>query len=287
MSKRSKRHHFVPKALQKYFCCDDGKIWYSQKGKNDKFLKPEKRNTTSTFQERNYYTVQENGRPSDIIEREFYGKIDNFLGEIIPYILECLDNKKTPIFDKEVKALLKDLVHKMIMRTPDFVHHDDFLAGRELIEDTISEAQNRGLSKTDIAEMAAKLGDVSYLKSQGRNIRIQGQISSSEKIDTFLKKYDFRWGICTGLNSLILSSRMVYRLGNGSSNGLKNHNTEIWFPLSPRVCLVLLRDKKNRIPTINEIPDIKVQEVNEYAAENSLSIASNYELILQSAMKNC
>jgi len=285
MSKRSKNHHFVPKVLQKQFATESGGIWYSKRSDD---LPPEKnffeapvlRNIGTTFRIRDYYTVGEGDGRSDIIEKKFYGDIDNYLGRVLPNILKMLENSKIPTFSGDALDSLTKVVLEMSKRTPDFTKHtDDIETGREIANSMLTALKDRSESADYIYALKA-LENPNKLKEMGRSVRVRGTILPSQKIEAALKDFSVRWAVSETHHSYILSSTMVYRIGNGGPNGISNPNMEFWMPVSPKVALVLVRDKNKKIPfKVVDTPD-HIRKVNEYAMKNSRNIASHSEQLL-------
>ena len=75
----------------------------------------------------------------------------------------------------------------------------------------------------------------------------------------------------------------IYRISNGTADRLGSENVEIWFPISPRYCLVLhaLKNSPNSIITW---PQRKVREVNEFIARESLEVGSHSNKLLRSVL---
>ncbi|MCU0801771.1 MAG: DUF4238 domain-containing protein, partial [Rhodobacteraceae bacterium] len=77
--KRAKAHHYIPKAILRHFLINDQQVWLSERVANGGFCEPTERNIDTVFVKKDYYTVLDNGSLSDKVEKDFYGKIDNFL----------------------------------------------------------------------------------------------------------------------------------------------------------------------------------------------------------------
>ncbi|UWS07613.1 DUF4238 domain-containing protein [Phaeobacter inhibens] len=283
VSKRIKNHHFVPKVLQKRFRTEDNRIWYSERGTDGRFSQPELRNIEKTFRIRNYYTVLENGQPSDAIERLFYGEIDNFLGDFIPEVLGIFDADKVPRLSEASLESARTVAMEMAKRTPEFVkqYESDQEIGQSLVESVLAGLED----ETDFEKRSHYLeilNDPALLRQYGRDVRVRATVKRSEKTAEALKDFKVRWAVSETHHSFILSSMMAYRIGNGGPNGLINPNMEIWLPISPKISMVLTRDKANRIPDrVVEAP-FHIREVNEYAARNSSQIASHSKRLIES-----
>lgn len=284
-SQRAKIHHFLPQTLQRPFRNDEGKIWYSESDNEGKFCKPELRNTSSTFKIRDYYTTVENGVLSDKIETEFYGVLDDFLANFLTEVHEVLNNGKTPDVSGGALSSIRKVLYHLIIRTPDFVKkYDDTTIGKEVIEATISDAEEAGLQDEKVAVLKADLTDSTKVRNLGRSVRAQGQASQSILVEEALKDFDVRFAVSRGKHSFILASQCAYRIGNGGHNGLNNPKMEIWMPISPKRALVLVRDKAKKIPMIVDEPRDHVRSVNEFAVRNAKQIASHSDTLLRSLL---
>ncbi|MBW4710297.1 DUF4238 domain-containing protein [Roseobacter sp. YSTF-M11] len=281
--KRAKIHHFLPMALQKYFLNEAGQIWYSERQPNGVFSAPELRNTSSTFKERDYYTVFEDGKLSDRIEREFYAVIDDFLGKFLEEIHSTLDKKKMPLVSGDALGSIQKVAYHLLVRTPEFAKkYDDYEIGKELLEGTLADAKSAKLSAAEIATVEAELNDEGHVRKVGRTIRVKGQASPTKKVMQALKLLDLRFAESYGKHSFILPSMGAYRIGNGGPSGLSNPNMEIWIPISPKRALVLLQDPYKKIPIIAPEPRDHLRKVNLFGVANSTQIASHSERLLRS-----
>lgn len=136
MSERSKKHHFVPRVLQRQFAYEGERIWYAIRDECG-YCAPELRNIASTFRLKDLYTVLVDGQYSDVVEREFYGQIDNYLGEIIPEVLGAFRCGMAPQFRGEALEEIRQCALAMIRRTPDFspaIYGSDEERGHDHVE---------------------------------------------------------------------------------------------------------------------------------------------------------
>ena len=281
MSKRAKRHHIVPKTLQKQFAIppDNKQLWRAKRGTDGSFGSITRKNILKSFVSHDHYTVLLDGTRSDVVEKEFYSKIDNFLGAIIPEMLAILEAGQIPEFSPETLELLRETVMHMAKRTPDFAElQDEVELGKELI----TEALSLETDPTLIAELTSALNDDAKLKDKGRDIRVRATLTNSQRVKAALSELVPRWAKSETKHSYILSSRMVYRIGNGGRNGLVNPKFEMWFPIHPKYALVLVRDPKRNIPHIVTDSPEHIRKVNKYAVRESHEIASHSHALLRS-----
>ena len=288
MGKRAKRHHIVPQILQKQFGIrgDEQRVWRSKRDEDsERFQALERKLIKNTFVINDYYTVLENDQRSDVIERKFYGPIDDYLGNLLPQVLQILEAGDIPDFSSEALESIRQVVMHMAKRTPDFLEeHNDIEMGRELVKDTLKYGSGE-IPVSYRKELEADLINTARLKDIGRDIRVKATLENSTRINDVLSEFVPRWVISQTKHSYILASRMVYRIGNGASNGLINPNMEIWMPISPKIALVLLRDPDNNIPHVFIDTPARIRRVNEYAVKNSFEVASHSEALLKSLLR--
>lgn len=272
---RSKIHHYVPKVLQKPFTIDGERTWYAKKDARGFYSAPELKRTEKIFYKRNYYTVRWGNEYSDIYERRHYGSIDDYLGKVIPFVTNNLKQRTIPVFSQQYLTDFRHIVMEMMKRTPDYLKEfDEETTGREVIEDLLLDPNGR-LSEADRAQLKKDLADRQVLIDLGRTARVRVAAQHVKSIEPMLRQYRVIWVLAPAWMPFILSSRMVCRIGNGGPNGFKNKNMEIWMPIGPHVCAVLIRDPTKSLKSVIVLSPNKVMEVNEYMARNSYEIASN------------
>ncbi len=279
---RSKQHHIVPQVLQRQFAEQANKLWHSKVSLEGQCDAPRLKEIKKVFKLRNYYTVLENNELSERVEKEFYAKIDGYLGSVLPQINASFEKGSTPTFPGEELERIRRVILEMAKRTPDFTKpYEDAEIGKEVLQSALSEIADPRTSKEGL-QLLSDLNDHARLRDLGRNVRVRGTIERSERVEAALQNFSVRWALSKTNHSFILSSRMVYRIGNGGPNGLSNPNMEIWMPLGPKTALVLLRDPKNHVPMAIELESRKIREVNEYARRTSREIASGSRKLMES-----
>ena len=286
MGNRAKNHHIVPKVLQKQFAIpgDQQRIWRVKRDANGAFQSLEPKRLAKSFVIKDYYTILENNQRSDLIERELYGKIDDFLGRLLPDVIGALNRGVAFKFSKETLDSIREIIRHMITRTPDFLEHDDVGIGKEVVEATLQTLSSEN-SSDQRRQLEAQLRDDVQLQDIGRHIRVTAKLKNSSRVSKALSEYVPRWSISQSKHSYILASRMVYRIGNGGSNGLSSPKMEMWMPITPKIALVLVRDPKNEIPhRVIDTPK-HIRQVNEYAVKTSFEVASHSETLLKSLIR--
>lgn len=163
MSGRSRRHHFVPKAIQRYFSENRKNIWFTSCDKFGKYSKPEWRNIESTFQRHDFYTVLNDvGLPTDHVEKEFYGKIDDHLGDLLKELHGTLDSGAMPVFEGWVLESLQNLFMVLATRSTHSLtgsSHDDLQQGAEYVNKIIERITEVDLRDNSLKHYEDALSD--------------------------------------------------------------------------------------------------------------------------------
>lgn len=282
---RIKNHHFLPKSLQKHFTINNNEqnIWYADKSiSTGQFKRPELRNIESVFRIKDLYTISKSGKLSDIVERTHYGPIDDALGKILPEIKSVLNKGGVPKFSDSSLTALRRIVIEMFKRTPEFGFDEepDKVGSRVITE--ILDENIESLTEQEIVFLKSELNNNKRVKALGREIITRAKINKMNLVDGVLDRYSIRWVETDPKHSFILSSLCCYRIGNGGSNGLGNINAEVWMPISPRYCMVMVQDPYGKVPLRLPIDTRKIREVNEFAARHSNSIASHSQELIES-----
>jgi Protein of unknown function (DUF4238) len=286
MTRRSRNHHYVPKALQRYFSENRKNLWYSTIGDSGGYLPPEFRNIDSTFMGFDFYTIlDEEGKPTDAIEKRFYGAIDDYLGTLLQEIHEGFDRGEIPVFQGEQLESLHHLVLNLASRTPhagDGNTFDDIEIGRTFANDMISALESQSPDHPDLSRFRTMLGDQRALNLRGKNIRVRGQALPKNQTIDAIKDFVVRWGVSDGNHSFVLQSSVVHRIGNGGLNGLSNPICEWWMPISPKRAIILVRDPQNKLPLVYRIPRDHMREINESSVQSRRELASSSRKLLVS-----
>ena len=285
-NKRSRNHHYVPKALQRYFSENQKNIWYSEIDESGDYSSPEYRNINSTFKEFDFYTVLDGeGRPTDKVEKEFYSVIDDYLGALLQEINSLFNSGFTPIFKGEQLSSLHHLVLNLASRTPYLAgggKFNDVEIGRTYAIDVIEALERKAMDHLEISRFQSMLNDQRSLDIRGKNIRVRGQARLKNGAIAALSDFVVRWAVSSGKHTFILQGSVIHRIGNGVSNGLSSPSCEWWMPISPKRALILLRDPENRVPLVYRISRDHMRKINESAALNRRNLASPSRKLLES-----
>lgn len=280
---RAKKHHYVPQCLQRRFSFDGGnRIFYAER-KDEKFGDIQPKYIHQAFYKKNYYTVTSDFGKEDFYEKEYYGRADSSLGRILNDTDEIFANRKIPDFGPEVTKVLRRIFIDLVRRTPD-IHKFHFGSDEAIAHSIIEELANEVPSPED-ESLLEQLNDTDNLRKHGRDIRMVATTGPfSPDAMAVLDEYHAVWAISSTKASFILPSYMIYRIGNGGSNGLANPEAEMWFPVHPQRAIVLIRNHDQRIPLANYISREKVREVNETAIRECLAVGSHSPELLCSLL---
>lgn len=279
---RSKRHHYIPKAIQRAFVISETKerIWYADRDdKTGLYGSPEIRNIESTFMEKNLYTVNYDSTPSDVVEKKFYQPLDNHLGIVLPRIIAALDGGVEPIFSREAERSMRLVVIEMMKRTPTVFQG---LEIDEMLQRALNKPPSREFPDHVLQAFKDKLKEPKYVEKFKKEVFARGRIRPLENVNNTLEEFSIRWAVSRGNASFILSGRYCYMIGNGGPSGLANMLAEVWMPICPKYCMVLVRDPYKRVPILCDVDSEKVRKFNLHSAKNSDAIASHSEKLIES-----
>ncbi len=210
---RSKRHHYVPQCLQKWFCNAEGKIWYAEKGTNDQFvLEDDPRTPKGCFWEKNLNTILTAGGLSDAPEQVTWAKVDQDFSEFLAQAHSVLDTNRTPDISGDSLRELRLLLAMLMTRSPELGPRlseleKDYLAGlREL-----SPGNPESLQFTE---------DCAQPKQAARHIRALAFAAPPPSVISELQRFIPCWGRIEGKHGFVLGSRIILPTGNGGPDGL-------------------------------------------------------------------
>lgn len=283
---RAKRHHYVPRTLLRRFCDDAGKLYYAEKSPDGSFGEIQYRNPDASFWRRNHNTILVEGEPSDLAEREYYAMLDDYLAKLLMEIEVAFAQGYEPAFRGEVLVGACFLIHAFMKRSIDFLpDFDDGQLGQAAIDGVKNLLLVQGNRRAAESYVQSAKGHLSAFR-RGRNIRVLVDCQPpSEAVSSMLNEFSLRWAVPVAGSSFIVTSKMVYRIGNGSHNGYVNPRVECWMPLSPKRALVMLRDPEGKVPLICTMKESFVRDVNEYATDTSSVVASHSKLLIASLIK--
>lgn len=275
---RSKRHHYIPQSFQNRFCRPDGKLWYAQRVDAQKFSLYE-RTPFGCFWSSNLNTTMVDGKPSDELEREFWGNVDNTMADFVRWVDDSFSMSIPP------KLLGQDLRYfglffaLIARRSPDATELPN--------ADEVGEQYQTQIKKM-MQEMGheakPKYDDKNWLRQIGRDILARAKAEYPTLVVEALGNYSVRWAIPEKRASFILGSKNVYRAYNGGSGHLEDPRTELFWPLSPKLALVMLQIPDRSFPMVVPARTEMVREWNLSICAGSSAIGSHSEKLMRSLL---
>lgn len=248
------------------------------------FGKIEGRNPRSTFKERNLYTVLDEGQPSDVVEREYYGGIDDRLAWLLGEVEAVFARGHVPRFDRSSMEAVRDLILALMVRVPEFHGRSALSWLTAKYECDALELISSGVYlDEDVQLMRTHLGDRTSSRSLVRDIMVRATCApNSDRVQKALQRFDVRWVDAPQRSSFVLSSRMIVRVGNKVSTGVESDTAEFWLPVSPRRAMVMLPDLGGRVPKHQTVSQRWMRMFNEHIFETSFAVASHSTELLES-----
>lgn len=268
MQQAPKRHHFVPKMLQKHFLTDDGGLWaYDHRRTEQKvwYGKPD-----NLFLRGHLYShLNEDGSKDAELENRF-SRLESATAPIIDKILAAARMWRTPQLTVSERANWDLFLYQQFRRVPDFY------------ASLLTEEQHKGTVEAHIDTFHRKVRpvtnkersdtlDPSNLEKLYRNLRVSSLKSISRNVLAIIAGRGL--AVCRVPNpkkSFILGSRPVIKLTPPETNDLRDPHVELWLAVAPDVMIGLgPLDEREVIVDIN---DRNLRLVNEAVAAQSSQI---------------
>jgi hypothetical protein len=185
------------------------------------------------------------------------------------------------VFGAEATARIRDLIAYLHKRSIDIAPSEiDEFTGAEVIRSTLEDARNHPeLSSANLSEE-----NFPTPTDIGRSVRVRAQLSDIDEFRERTSEYIATLVQPSKRKGFILGSRMVYRITNKTGEPLGSPNCELWFPIAPSMAIVLLH-KTLKAPSMNNLPDNQVREVNEYIVKECMQIGGHSYQLLASLLK--
>ena len=279
---RSKRHHYIPIALQKNFSCNGRGLWWSRRNETGKFVDCKEVPFESMFLENDLYTVLEEGRPSDGLEKTFYGKIDGILADVSRELIDSDWTTTIPYISLGQKQLLRAIIIEMARRVPDFLSNAD-----RVLDDSLMRARARALC--EFPNLEREIENIIDTRFNSREIRrsilAESRARPPRSALDAIAGYSIHLASPPPKMTFILSSQIVSRVGNRGSGRLGDPRTELWLPVGPRIAIVATKIEKPW-PMHFTMSRQFMRDYNVAAAKRSTSIASSSRTLLESILKS-
>ncbi len=185
-----------------------------------------------------------------------------------------------PVFEGWVLESLQNLFMALATRSTHSLtgaSHDDLQQGAEYVNKIIERITEVDLRDNSLKHYEDALADKRKLISLGRDIRVRGMTTRLPRAEAELRNFHARIAVSSGAHSFILHGRMIYRIGNGGSNGLASPTCELWLPISPKRAIILLRDPNGKVPIVCPVGREQMRELNLHALSLDCDLASHSE----------
>ena len=277
--KRSRRHHYVAESFQKRFCSNANKLGYAERNTAGKIVL-EERTPKGCFWEANLNTTLENDTPSDKLEKGFWWALDQDVSELLAEIDQIFASGKIPTIEGEALDQFKLMFATIARRSPDASALPSPVdIGLKYQQKLKSYFQAHGIHGQPKHE------DPVWLRQNGRSILAKAKASSPKMVIGALREYVVRWAVPEGKSSFILGSKSVYRAhGGGGSGHLDDPKTQLYWPISPKLALVLLRAPSTQFPMVSSLPTHQVRAWNQNICKTSYSCGSHSQALLRSLL---
>lgn len=276
---RSKRHHYISQSFQDRFCRTDGRIWYAERNDDGEFSLFD-RTPYGCFWKPNLNTTMVDDRPSDELETGFWGDVDDQVAKFLQLVDRSFEDGRPPVLEGESLVRLKELITSVARRAPDATDLPDADELGEQFRSNISYLSREAGFRYD-----PKYDDRTWLRQTGRSILASAKAEYPKMVLEALQEYSVRWAVLEGKSSFILGSKSVYRAhGDRGSGHLADPKTELYWPIAPKLALVLLRPPSRDFPLVLRGSTQMVREWNMSICRESACVASHSKSLLVSLL---
>jgi hypothetical protein len=280
---RSKKHHYIPKALLRNFCFS-GEATYFLK-KEAKADQPKLRNIDSIFHRRHYNSYRSpNSNQDDGLEKFFAYEFDNYIPDWIEVFKKSLTSGEITFSSKQSRIRFVIYFYHHMKRTPEFSEPIVEKVSKEVFSDEglISlEKRFRSLTPTE----KTKFSSSDYQDHVTWNSRVRNMGHHSEKIIRILSRMQIF--VATPerkQKQLIVGSNPVIRFENHIRQQLGTPGVELWTTMSPEIAVGFAAPEGSRGEVLL-LPDNYLRRLNTQIAKQSSSIASKSPKLLSSIAK--
>lgn len=275
--RRSKRHHYIAQSFQSRFCEQPDSIWYAERNQFGEFSL-DQRSPFGCFWVKNLNTILVEDTPSDVLEKQFWGAVDQDLSHFLNRVDASFSSGNAPKIQGKALEDFKILFAVVARRSPDSSDLPEAVeVGCEYYEKLKTAFVETGHT------MLAKHHDPIWHRQNGRAILAKAKASYPRLVVDALRDYSVRWAIPEGSSAFVLGSKFVYRAhGKGGSGHLEDPLTELYWPVSPKLALVLLRLPNKDFPMVTRLSQQRVRLWNEAICRDSIAVASHSKRLISS-----
>lgn len=271
-----KRHHFVPKMLQKQFTNTEGGLWTFDHrrpakgvwcGKMDALL----------LQGHLYSHVREDGS-KDVELETWFSHLESETAPIVEKIISQARNRKQPELTNIERECWDIFLYQQFRRVPDF--YDALLTAEQhqaQIERFLDEYGKKVRQLTN--KERSDLLDPASLSRGYRNLRVSSLKTGSDNVLEVIAGRGLAIvRIPNPEKSFVLGSRPVAKLTPPETNDLSDPRVELWLAIAPDVMVGVGPIDKREV--IVDISDKNVRLMNEsICSQSSQVVGRSRELI--------
>ncbi len=265
-----KRHHFVPRMLQKQFINADGGLWTFDYRRPTKGVWCAKMDAL-LLQGHLYSHVRKDGS-KDLELESFFSRLESEATPIVEKIIKRARNWKPPTLTKTERECWDLFLYQQFRRVPDL--HNALLSPeqhREQVERFLDEFDRKVRTLTN-EERSDLLGSESLSRSY-RNVRISSLKTRSDQVLKVIAGRGLAVArIPNPQKSFVLGSRPVLKLTPPDVNDLSDQRVELWLAIAPDVMVGVGPVDQREV--IVDISDKNVRSVNESICTQSSQIVS-------------
>lgn len=229
---------------------------------------------------RDYNTILVDDRPSDLLEKELWKPLDDYLTELLDEIESIIGEGSLPKFDGRNKDDFCVFTSMMMKRPQEGANiPEPEVVGQQVYTATLEAIRSRDEDASSYSRDAIKL------KQIGRDVIARAKASRPDQIIEELRNYHIVWAVPERTKSFVLGSKMIYRMPNGGNGHLDHHLTQMLFPLMPRLAAVFVR-KDMQADLINVISRDRMRQWNEAIASSSNMVGSHSRSLIKSLIGN-
>lgn len=225
-----KRHHYVPRMMQKRFVNEKGRLHCIRRERLDK---PFEVGPNQLFVETNSFSMIDKHNSKDLALEKYYSELENDLDPIFQQMCDAAQPANQLSFESGVKEAIAEFVYNQLRRSPDY--------HRRIASDLVVQGALHETVTKLVADFPAKAAEIERILDEKHlpmlihNVRVGSLRLRPGKVLSVLQ----RMSICVlsikkAKKSFVLGSIPVVKVG---SNALEHKNCEIWMPISARVAV--------------------------------------------------
>lgn len=276
--KKSRRHHFIPRAILKRFASPQQQVHYLEKGNGPESV--ELRNIRSIFWERHYYsTVNFDGVYDDVVEKRYFAKVDNLIGLAVDEVEKDIASHKVPELAEDLVVFLRKFIIMYSKRTPDAISSAALIDDpRRLVQEQLDNLPERFGFLTE--ERRRLLLDDASVERIVRFARVGMQAKMSPLLDEAMSRLKIVFAVSDARKTFAIGSNPVLRLENKIGATLGD-GVELWTPIASGIYLGFV-DVLSKIDSVVIFRDPVVRKLNVLQFKQSSAIASRSRELLAS-----